>query len=54
MACKSSTIELRGESDVSDALAEKDALALYNFLKGRDYISEDTDLGQDEGELGLG
>eukprot|EP01035_Chromulina_nebulosa_P026775 gene26775-35098_t len=39
MACQSATIELRGESEVYDHLAEKDARALFRFLSKRGYIS---------------
>ena len=39
MACQSATIELRGESDVFNSLAEKDATGLVNFLLRRKYIS---------------
>lgn len=38
MACESATIELRGESDVSDEFASKDALALFRFLQRRGFI----------------
>ena len=39
MACHSATIELRGESEVNDFLADKDATGLVNFLKIRNYIA---------------
>jgi len=39
MACEAATIELRGESDVYDPLAEGDAQALLRFLVGRGYLS---------------
>ncbi len=38
MACQSSTVELRGENDVSDELASQDAWGLYRFLQGRGYL----------------
>lgn len=38
MACESVTVELRGESDVSDELAIQDAAALYRFLQRRGFI----------------
>ena len=38
MACQSVTVELRGESDVSDELASADAAALFRFLQRRGYI----------------
>jgi len=38
MACQSATVELRGELDVSDELAQQDAINLYHFLQGRGYI----------------
>jgi len=38
MACQSVTVELRGESDVSDELAIQDAAALYRFLQRRGFI----------------
>jgi len=38
MSCQSVTVELRGESDVSDELASADASALYRFLQRRGYI----------------
>ena len=38
MACESVTVELRGDRDVSDELAIKDAKALFRFLQRRDYI----------------
>lgn len=39
MACESATLELRGESDVNDDLAKKDALAIRTFLHRRGYLS---------------
>ena len=41
-ACLSGTVELRGTGDVSDALAEQDASALYAFLSHRGLIAADT------------
>jgi len=38
MACQAVTIELRGETDVQDNFASKDAFALLRFLKRRGYI----------------
>lgn len=38
IACQSTTIELRGESDVYDDLAIRDARALYRFLQRRGYL----------------
>ncbi len=43
MACQSATIELRGESDVFDEVADKDAMGLVKFLLRRKYISSSTD-----------
>jgi len=44
MACQSTTVELRGEHDVSDDLARRDAIGLYRFLQHRGYIlKEDHD-----------
>jgi uncharacterized protein len=40
MACESATVELRGESDVSDELALRDARAIFRFLQRRGYIAE--------------
>jgi len=42
MACESVTIELRGERDVSDAYAVKDAHGLFTFLQRRGYVAEDS------------
>ena len=39
MACASVTIELRGEMDVSDELALRDAQAIFRVLQRRGYIS---------------
>lgn len=39
MACQSATIELRGEVDVFDELAEPDAGALFSFLQHRGLIA---------------
>lgn len=47
MACQSATVELRGEGDVSDELAAKDAAALFRFLQRRGYIA-----GGDSVEIG--
>lgn len=33
LACASTTIELRGQTDVSDSLAQQDAQAIFNFLQ---------------------
>ncbi|GAB5471575.1 MAG: M14 family metallopeptidase [Rhodospirillales bacterium] len=38
-ACLASTVELRGQADVSDALGKADAEALYRCLVGRGYIA---------------
>jgi len=40
-ACLSATVELRGERDVNEALAETDAEALYRFLCRRGVVAED-------------
>jgi uncharacterized protein len=40
-ACLATTVELRGESDVTDELAGKDAAALYRFLQRRSVIAGD-------------
>lgn len=40
-ACFSGTVELRGQADVSDALAEEDAKALFRFLQRRGLIAGD-------------
>ena len=37
--CLAATIELRGSADVSDALAERDAAALYRFLQRRALVA---------------
>lgn len=42
MACESATVELRGESDVSDELALRDARSIFRFLQRRGYIAEST------------
>jgi len=42
MACKSVTIELRGENDVCDELASRDAQRLYEFLVRRGYVNDDS------------
>lgn len=44
MACESATVELRGESDVSDELALRDASAIFRFLLRRGYIAESPTL----------
>ncbi len=41
MACLSVTVELRGQHHVSHALAEKDALAILDFLRYRGLITAD-------------
>ena len=40
-ACFSGTVELRGQADVSDDLAEQDAEALFRFLQRRGVIAGD-------------
>lgn len=40
MACQSATVELRGEVDVFDLLAEKDAVGIYQFLVHRGYVAD--------------
>jgi len=40
-ACFSGTVELRGQADVSDDLAEKDAKALFRFLQRRGVVAGD-------------
>ncbi len=40
-ACLATTVELRGESDVTDALAAQDAAALYRFLQRRGVLAGD-------------
>jgi uncharacterized protein len=42
LACFSSTVELRGEADVSHALADQDAQALIGFLQTQGYIAGST------------
>lgn len=42
VACQSVTVELRGESDVYDHLAEKDAAAIMNFMELRGFIKPTT------------
>jgi uncharacterized protein len=42
MACKSTTIELRGQKDVNEELATQDANALYRFLQRRGFIGIPT------------
>ena len=42
MACQSVTVELRGEYDVSDAFASKDAKGIYDFLVRRGYVQDET------------
>jgi predicted deacylase len=44
------TVELRGQSDVSDALAERDADGLLAFLRGRGVIAGPSDAGDWRGE----
>jgi len=39
MACEAATVELRGEVDVSDEYAAKDARAIFRFLQRRGYIN---------------
>ncbi len=39
--CLSATVELRGKSDVSDRLAERDAAALVRFLQRRGFVAGD-------------
>jgi len=39
MACHSVTVELRGQVDVTDDYATKDAAAIFRFLQRRGYIS---------------
>ena len=41
LACFAATVELRGQADVSDRLAEADAAALYRFLQRRGIIGGD-------------
>ncbi len=45
MACQSVTIELRGEHDVSDDFAHRDAEAIFRFLQRRGYVKSNTELG---------
>jgi len=45
-ACQANTIELRGQADVDETLAKKDADALYAFMVGRGII--DADLAEVE------
>lgn len=40
-ACLSATVELRGEADVSDAVAQKDAAGIFRFLQRRGLIAGD-------------
>ncbi|WP_175857305.1 succinylglutamate desuccinylase/aspartoacylase family protein [Burkholderia anthina] len=44
------TVELRGQSDVSDALAERDADGLLAFLRGRGVIAEPAGVHEWRGE----
>ena len=39
MACASTTVELRGQADVSSALAEQDAQAIFCFLQHRGIVA---------------
>lgn len=39
LACASTTVELRGQADVSTALAEQDATAIYRFLQHRGIVA---------------
>lgn len=39
LACFAATVELRGQADVSDALADTDALALLDFLRWRGVLA---------------
>lgn len=39
MACESATVELRGEGDVNDEFASRDARAIFRFLQRRGYIN---------------
>jgi predicted deacylase len=41
LACFAATVELRGQADVSDALAASDAASLYRFLQRRGVIGGD-------------
>lgn len=41
LACQSGTVELRGEADVADDLAEQDAKAFFRCLQRRGYIAGD-------------
>jgi predicted deacylase len=41
-ACFSATVELRGQSDVFDDLAERDARGLYRFLQRRGIVAGDA------------
>jgi hypothetical protein len=40
-ACLAATVELRGEADVSDELAHRDAQAIFRFLQRRGLIAGD-------------
>ncbi len=42
MGCQSATVELRGEVEVFDELAIKDADSLYRFLVNRGYIRDES------------
>jgi predicted deacylase len=44
MACEAATIELRGEIQVYDDLAQKDAAALFRFFQRRGYIAVESGL----------
>ena len=48
MACQSATVELRGQADVSDELAARDARALFRFLQGRGFIARESTAGGDD------
>jgi uncharacterized protein len=48
MACQSATVELRGQGDVSDEMAAKDARALFKFLQGRGYIVAESNAAADD------
>lgn len=45
MGCHSATVELRGEADVTDELASKDANGIIKFLKCREYIKSSENDG---------
>ena len=52
MACQSATVELRGESDVSDELALQDAHGLFRMLEKRGYVTSTSTTTKDDSSSG--